>query len=479
MKKILLTLKICFFSLFFITFSCDDDNPNPNNYGVFPMDLKVEPLPNGGYRYSWNKINSSDFITYTLVGSSTDSIPYISTSSQLPPKTAVIQVMTDHNAITFTDTVSLPSGNPYIRLFAFLKGRSLSSINKKLTPIVNLKELSIAPSEFFYSEKKKILVAVDIFSAATNFQVSSGNLHFINTDSLHFPIPTSPVSLFQDSEFYIGDLNSGTGIFVPSSNGFGYNFINLDTRAATFVNVINASIFTFNSPTTNSRWVVSSNFLNITSALFPSTNNPISSFVQPIPTSINANIINTPYFLRLKNDKRTFLALKPNVDGANTLRVFNYEILNDGKLQLLKAVTPSLKINNTFSKSTPFIFTKDDAYFICDNKGLVFNALDFTKYKTLAEEVPTGDNINYIDFVLNTVQRTPLGEGGKIYALRNGVRDKKNRVVDIFTYPDFKHERSIPYKSTPTKLILKSDHILLVGTSPNNSRAIMFEKVNL
>ena len=470
MKKILLTLKICFFSLFFITLSCDDDNPNPSNYGVFPMDLKVEPLSNGGYRYSWNKINSSDFIAYTLVGSSSDSIPYISTATQLPAKTSVIQILTDPNATTFTDTVSLPSGNPYVRLFAFLKGRSLSSINKKLTPIANLKELSIVPNEFFYNEKKKILVAVEVFGAAPNFQNSTGNLHFINTDSLHFPIPTSSVSFFRDGEFYIGDLNSGTGLFVPTSNGFGFNFINLETRAPTFVSVINASIFTFNSPTTNSWWLVSSNISNIASTPFPFSNNVVSTSVQPIP--FTSNIINTPYFLRLKNDKRTFLALKPNVDGANTLRVFNYEILNDGKLQLLKAVTPSLKINSAFSKSTPFIFTKDDAYFICDNKGLVFNALTYTKYKTLAEEVPTGDNINYTDFVLNT-------EGGKIYALRNGLRDKKNRVVDIFTYPDFKHERSIPYKSTPTKLILKNDHILLVGASPNNSRATMIEKINL
>ena len=471
MKKILHTLKICSLFLLFIASRCDDDNPNPSNYGVFPMDLKVEPLPNGGYRYSWNKINSSDFISYTLVISSIDTIPYVLSSSLLPSTTSPIQVITDPNITSFIDVSSLPSDNPHVRLFAFLEGRSLSSTNKKLTPIDNLKELSIQPIEFAYSEKKKKLM---IFSPSspifTNGSLNNTLINFINSDNLTL-INALPVTFSSTGETYIGEFTLGTTLFVPNGNGFNYNLVNLDNPTTlSFLGTNNNSILTFKSSTTNAWWSVTSNISNINTSpavFLPNTN---SSTVQPLPFTTATP--NSSYFLRMKNDGRTFLALKPNFDGANTMRAFFYEFLNDGRLQLLKTSPIALKTNTTFSKSTSFTFTKDDAYFICDTKGLIFNANDFSIYKTLAEEVSVGDNITYLQFVLNT-------EGGKIYALRSGLTNKNNRFVDVFTYPDFKHERSISYKSTPTKLIVNSNYLLLVGVSPNNSRATMIEKINL
>jgi hypothetical protein len=475
MKLILNTLKICSFFLLFTLNSCEDELPNPNNYGVYPMDLKVEPLPNGGYRYSWNKINSSDFISYSIVGSSVDSVPYVLTSDLLPKISAVLKSVTDPSITSIIDTTTLPTGNFHIRLFAFLEGRSLSSVNKKLPSIEGIKEFSIESFDFLYSEKKKTLVLfepivpskIDRFS---NPFVENTKIYYVNSETLQLSPMTNNVTLFRDADLSIWDSNTGTDIYVPFGNNFNYEVVNLDTKIKSAIGGSNASIFTFKSPTTNVWWFVTSNFSNINSQTFTFING-VNNFnsVQPLPFTTTNN--NNAYFLRLKNDGHNFLAIKPNLDGANTFRVFDYDILNDGILLLRKAVASSLKIGITFSKATPFRFTKDDAYFICDAKGLVFSTKDFTKYKTLAEEVPTGDNINYSDFVLNT-------EGGKIYALRNGIRDKKNRVVDVFTYPDFKLERSIPYKSTPTKLILNSNYMLLVGTSPNSSQATMIEKVN-
>jgi hypothetical protein len=475
MKLILNTLKICSFFLLFTLNSCEDELPNPNNYGVYPMDLKVEPLPNGDYRYSWNKINSSDFISYSLVGSSVDSVPYVLTTDLLPKTSAVLISITDPSITSIIDSTTLPTGNFHVRLFAFLNGRSLSSVNKKLPSIEGIKEFSIESFDFLYSEKKKTLVLfepivpsrIDRFS---NPFVENTKIYYVNTDALQLSSITTDVTLFRDADLSIWESNIGTNIYVPFSNSFNYEVVNLDTKIKTTLNTFNASVFTFKSPTTNDWWFVTSGFSNINSQAF-TFNNVSNSFnsVQPLPfTSTNNNNV---YFLRLKNDGHNFLAIKPNIDGANTFRVFDYDILNTGVLQLRQAVASPLKIGITFSKATPFRFTKDDAYFICDAKGVVFSTKNFTKYKTLAEEVPTGDNINYSDFVLNT-------EGGKIYALRNGVRDKKNRVVDVFTYPDFKLERSIPYKSTPTKLILNSNNMLLVGASPNSSQATMIEKVN-
>jgi hypothetical protein len=470
MKKILHTLKICSLFLLFSVSGCDDDNPNPNNYGVYPMDLKVEPLANGGYRYSWNKINSSDFISYTLVLSSTDTVPYVLNPNLLPTTSSPIQVIIDPTITSFTDVSSLPSGNPHVRLFAFLEGRSLSSTNKKLTPIDNLKELNIQPLEFAYSEKKKKLM---IFSPSspnfTNGSLNNTVINFINSDNLTTTNGVIPVTLTRTGEVYVGEFTLGTTLFVPNGNGFNYNLVNLDNPTnLNFLGTNNNSIITFKSSTTNAWWSVTSNISNINTSPAIFIPNTTSSTVQPLP--ITTATANNSYLLKMKNDNRTFLALKPNFDGANTMRAFFYEFLNEGKLQLLKTSPPALKTNTTFSKSTPFAFTKDDAYFMFDTKGLVFSSTDFSKFKTLAEEVPVGDNINYLEFVLNT-------EGNKIYALRSALTDKNNRIIDVFTYPNFKHERSIPYKSTPSKLILNSTHILLVGISPNNSRATMFEKI--
>jgi hypothetical protein len=470
MKKILHTLKICSLFLLFTVYGCEDENPNPSNYGVYPMDLKVEPLPNGGYRYSWNKINSSDFISYSFVLSSVDTVPYVLKSELLPPTSSVIQVITDPTVTSFTDTTSLPTGNPHVRLFAFLEGRSLSSTNKKLTPIDNLKEISIQPLDLAYSEKKKKLMIFSPSSPSfTNGSLNNTIINFINSDNLTIINGVTPVTFSRMGEVYVGEFTLGTTLFVPNGNGFNYNLVNLDNPTnLNFLGTNNNSIITFKSSTTNAWWSVTSNISNINTSPAIFIPNTTSSTVQPLPISTATS--NSSYFLRMRNDSRTFLALKPNFDGANTMRAFFYEFLNDGKLQLLKTSPTALKTNTTFSKSTPFLFTKDDAYFICDTKGLVFSSTDFSKFKTLAEEAPVGDNINYLDIVRNT-------EGGKIYALRSGITDKNNRFIDVFSYPNFKHERSIPYKSTPSKVIVNSNHILLVGVSPNNSQATMFEKV--
>jgi hypothetical protein len=69
-------------------------------------------------------------------------------------------------------------------------------------------------------------------------------------------------------------------------------------------------------------------------------------------------------------------------------------------------------------------------------------------------------------------------DGTRLYAVRNSP-DRSSKLVDVYAYPSFKFERSIAFKSTPTRIFQDGDYLVLIGRSPNNARLTMAERVKL
>jgi hypothetical protein len=92
------------------------------------MELTTADVTNGT-RLSWTKIETSDFIDYTIVRSTSDSIPDLNKLGA-NPNALIITRITDPQITAFTDIrFSTQSTRTYYRVFARLSGRSVSSRN--------------------------------------------------------------------------------------------------------------------------------------------------------------------------------------------------------------------------------------------------------------------------------------------------------------------------------------------------------------
>lgn len=107
-------------------FSCKKETPT--DYTRFPIELTTADVLNG-IKLTWSKVETSDFIDYTIVRSTGDSIPEL---SQLAgnPSAAVVTRITESKLTTFTDFRNSTGPNrTHYRVFARLSGRNLSSRN--------------------------------------------------------------------------------------------------------------------------------------------------------------------------------------------------------------------------------------------------------------------------------------------------------------------------------------------------------------
>ena len=120
------SLYILAFASLVFSFSCKKEAQT--TYARFPVELTTQDVLNG-VKLSWTKVETSDFVDYTIVRSTGDSIPEL---AQLAtnPLALVITRITDPKVTTFTDirnTSIIPRS--YYRVFARLNGRNVSSKN--------------------------------------------------------------------------------------------------------------------------------------------------------------------------------------------------------------------------------------------------------------------------------------------------------------------------------------------------------------
>ena len=123
-----------------------DTPPVPDNYQTYPLSITADELPNGSFRVRWNAIKSVDFIEYQVIRNVGDSVPYIPNNqvalSSFNTNLEIIKRISDADSTFFVDEVTIPTAKTYLRVFAVLKDRNLSSRNVEMPLKTTFKEFT-------------------------------------------------------------------------------------------------------------------------------------------------------------------------------------------------------------------------------------------------------------------------------------------------------------------------------------------------
>jgi hypothetical protein len=439
------------------------DPPTPDNYSKYPLTVKFDELPDGSFRLQWNAIKSADFISYQVIRNIGDSVPYIENNKVLLGNLQIIKQLDNPDSTVFIDRITLPTTKTYLRVFAVLKERNLSSLNIEMPIKTNAKEMALEPTDVLFVPEEKRLVIAD-------HTVNLNRLGIFNTD-LNIPVVTniapagitSNIFLTANSEMSVGRYNNITE-FYTHSNG--------QILARNFTNTTFTNLSFFFNLTTSLLYQKSINlYLTISSSSFNNTTSVgINSFIRTSSTSSNSlgqlstSTASTQqaYVFRPAplNEEAIAVAVTNN---SSHLIWFKY-LNNGGIITMLKTLTTtSLPITKR-----PFAIAPDNQLFITGTTGLIFDR-NIALTANLKLPVP---NVTYNDMIFST-------DGTRLYAIRNGATDRKQRLVDVFKYPNFTFERSIPFKSTPSRVFQDGTNLILVGRSPNNEKNTMIEKIAL
>ena len=130
-------------------------------------------------------------------------------------------------------------------------------------------------------------------------------------------------------------------------------------------------------------------------------------------------------------------------------------------IRSLKNLTTTIPITKR-----PFVVAPDNQFFITGNKGIVFN-----RNIVLSDSLKTRTaETRYVDMIFSD-------DKTRLLALRSGTNSVNEKLIDVYKYPTFEFERSIFFRSNPTRFFQDGTSLLLVGVSPNNAKNMMVERV--
>jgi hypothetical protein len=421
------------------------------NYSKYPLDLQIEPLTNGGYKYTWNPVNTSDFKEYWLIRNQSDSVAFIDENipeALIRNGNILITKITDANQTTFTDSVSLFAGKNFIRVFAFLENRALSSPNKEIKGLDNLIQIKGNADKMIFDKNNSVFYFIDASLgqistvAATSYNVLSSS--FITTDV--------------SKEIYFYDFGASSQLYVPPLGNGSFTFINLpnlNQRGITNVGVDTKSLV-----------ICKDKFLVFSSSQILSSKNKNDLFLSSI-SSIFIPIVQStqPNLLRWLNSQNQVWLFS----FANSVSSIHAIPISDNGLLLSGTRALSLKIASKSSISTPFVIAPRELFAVIDNQGIVIDVPTFRQLFTLSSKTNFA-NVKYKDFTFSTDEKF-------MYALREGElpNDKK---IDVFTYPDFGYIKSIAFKSNPQRFFYHENKLKLIGTVPQITNFTLFEILN-
>jgi hypothetical protein len=429
------------------------DPTTPDTYLKYPLEVKSDVLPDGSFRLRWNAIKSADFIEYQILKNSGDTVPFIGDDKINRLNTISLSVelarrISDVDSTFFIDSFSIPTAKTFLRVFAVLKDRNLSSRNVEMPIKTNAKEMSLAVSDVLFVREEGKLIIAD--QAGFKFGVFDVDVNVPNNI-------VSNVNMSNAAEMAYGRFNSTTELYF--SNGFSMNVLSLTGNQLFFVNNANFSNINAILPDRTG-----------TTILVGSGPTTIRSFarVQPNFTpsplfslQFTTNKLQNNYVLRTSPLNREAIALSITA-GSTDLIWFNYDSLG----RTINRLNNFIVAPNSVTKQ-PFAIASDSKGFITNGRGLIFNQnvalMDSLK-------LPASD-VRYLDFIFSQ-------DGKQMYALRNP-NSRQNKTVDVYTYPSYKFERSVPFGSAPSRIFQDKGTLILVGRSPNNSTRTMIEKVPL
>jgi hypothetical protein len=441
------------------------DPPAPENYLKYPLEVKGTELPNGSFRLSWNAIKSADFVEYQVIKNTGDTVPYIEGDAinqlnRIGKNIELARRISDADSTFFVDSFSVPVNKTFLRVFAVLKGRNLSSKNVEMAIKTDAKELDLAPDDVLYIPEEKKLVIAD--PDLTNFFNTKLGIFDIatNISSINSSNPTANFFFNVTAEMTYGRFNGVTEIYFVNGSQINIrNITNLNLSSNVFTNSNNEAIFyekTANFFFSISPQPATIRLYNRSGLAFNSTANPLAT----TSFEFTSNPQNQFVFRGAPNNKEVItvsttnnidhlLWLKFDADGRNLVRVSNINL------------TP------TNVTKRPFAIAPDNKNFITNGRGLIFSR---NLALTDSLKLPNPSS-RYVDMVFSN-------DGTHLYAIRRAT-EQKERVIDVYAYPNYTFERSIPFRSIPSRVFQEADFLILVGISPNNLLRTMIEKIKL
>ncbi len=429
------------------------DPPVPAGYLNYPLDVKTDELPDGSFRLRWNAIKSADFIGYQIVRNIGDSVPFVP-NNQVPltsidKRLEQLTLIESADSTSFVDSSTVVTTKTHLRVFAVLKDRNLSSRSVEMPVKSDAKEMDLNPNDvLFVPEDRRIVIGDHI----------NNMLGIFNTEQ-NTPIGlTSNANFIANTEMGYGRNNNITELYIPSVVQFANQTI----------------VRPLNNPSTSSSIL---QFANNDAIMYDKNINIYFTVSSQPPTirafrrATNTNIaftqfstlrLQTLYVFRQAPLNREAIAL--SITGNNSDVIwFKYNADGTGITQIKNLNTFTINITKR-----PFAIAPDNQMFLTGTKGLMFNRnMALTDSLKLPEP-----EARYPDMIFSN-------DGTRLYAIRNGANDRKERVVDVYKYPNFQFERSIPFKSNPTRVFQDGTNLILVGRSPNNAKRTMIERIKL
>jgi hypothetical protein len=430
------------------------------NYNKYPIDLKVEQLPNGGYKFAWTSINTSDFKEYWIVRNSGDSVPFLNENNpNILENSTIIAKINNANDTEFVDTTSVFAGKTFVRVFAFLENRSLSSPNKEIKGADNVVETKGNSERIIMDRKNGVFYSFDLNSRSISiidiFSLKVKNSTFSNLDF------TKEIYLYEPENNPLVKSQ----LYVPEFQG-SYTIISTP-------DLINSRFNTNLSVNAKSVAVCRDKFIVFESDVFSTDFNKFiaskdkDNFFITIINAATLQVLRskqTFVFRWLKNQNQ-ILALS-EADSLSSLISLsigaNGIFTNDRKTLPLKLVTSNVN-------DVPFLITPSELFCIIGNQGQIVDATTLKSVTILSSKVKL-TNGRYLDFTFSTDEKF-------VYALREGNLSSEKK-IDVFDYATFSFVKSIPYKSKPKKIFYHDNKLKLAGESPNNANLTMFEVIN-
>jgi hypothetical protein len=429
------------------------DPTPPSNYLKYPLDIKSIELPDGSLRISWNPIKSADFIEYRVIKNTGDTVPYIEGDNikalnKVSSTLELAKLTEDADSTFFVDSFSLPATKSYLRVFAVLKGRNLSSRNVEMSVKTDAKEMLISPNDVLYiPEERRIVIADQVGSKLGIYDILNNN-----------PLSITPNITFNaNTEIAYGRWNNQTELYIPSNN-FQFLVRNLTTNVTSTFFPFFSIDGLFYEKSRNVLFTIRSQPPTIHLTNRATMVNTFTTFAQ---FSFPTTRVQALYSFRQAPANNEAIAISITNNNADLIW-FKYDAL-------VQSITKIGGYNNFLINITkrPFAIAPDNEGFITSSKGLIFN-----RSMALIDSLKLPEpEIRYPDMIFSN-------DRAYLYAIRNAT-ERREKFVDVYAYPSYKFVRSIPFKSTPLRVFQDGEFLVLVGRSPNSPLKTMIEKVKL
>lgn len=433
-------LRFSAFSLLVFSFSCKKETQP--DYARFPVELTTVDVING-VKLSWTKVETSDFVDYTIVRSTGDSIPELNQLAANPSAFVVARIG-DAKLTTFTDIRNTSvATRTFYRVFARLSGRNVSSKNVLInadivdlgtgfTEIIgnNSKDKprfymsgSFSNSILAYDATDSRIVAINTTSLTANMRLAVASKNGVNEEVAAYTTGTSSISFF-DAETLKSTgtlaLTGGSPIVASIGTVDGF-FIFVTSETTNNIKIVNLTTHTVSQAT-----------ISFTVTLFSGcvlTKNPASREL----------------FLRDPNQSSSRICrIEYNAQG---------QILDGGLLgfvNILFMQTPVLRVS-----AGGDLFMVSSTIF---NRSLQAKA-----------SFSTSAGGSYADFYFSAA-------GNKIYALTFGSSIASN--IDEYDATSFKFTQSIPTKVAGLRCFT-TENALIIFSNGNSTGRTNVQKIKI